>query len=177
MRGTLWIRLNGRRSSGKRDILGYTSVSTADQNVAAQEDRLRQAGAIRVFVDVISGGQLERPGLSALIDHARAGDSLCVTHLDRLERSLKELIETVENLKRITFTCSASRNASTRPRPPASWCSMSSGRLLTSMSRDGSSPSVRATGLRPSENGAGGQGGRHWIGRPSRPRQPSSRLA
>ena len=74
-------------------------MSTADQDVAAQEDRLRQAGAIRVFVDVISGKQFERPGLSELIGHARAGDSLCVTRLDRLGRSLKELLETVENLK------------------------------------------------------------------------------
>ena len=64
--------------------------------MAGQEDRLRQAGAIRVFVDVISGRQFERPGLSALVDHARPGDSLCVT---RLGHSLKELLETVENLK------------------------------------------------------------------------------
>ena len=83
----------------KGDILGYARVSTADQDVAAQEDRLRQAGAIRVFVDVISGKQFERPGLTQLIDHARAGDSLCVTRLDRLGRSLKELLETVEDLK------------------------------------------------------------------------------
>ena len=74
-------------------------MSTADQDVAAQEDRLRQAGAIRVFVDVISGRQFERPGLSELIDHARQGDSLCIIRLDRLGRSLKELLETVENLK------------------------------------------------------------------------------
>ena len=78
------------------DVLGYARVSTAEQDVAAQEDRLRQAGAIRVFVDVISGRQFERPGLSALVDHARPGDSLCVT---RLGRPLKELLETVENLK------------------------------------------------------------------------------
>ena len=74
-------------------------MSTAAQAVAAQEDRLRQADAIRVFVDVISGRQFDRPGLAQLIDHARAGDSLCVTRLDRLGRSLKELLETVENLK------------------------------------------------------------------------------
>ena len=87
------------RTTRKGDILGYARVSTADQDVAAQEDRLHQAGAIRVFVDVISGRQFERPGLSELIDHARAGDSLCVTRLDRLGRSLQELLETVENLK------------------------------------------------------------------------------
>ncbi len=87
------------RTTRKGDILGYARVSTVDQDVAAQEDRLRQAGAIRVFNDVISGRQFERPGLNELIDHARAGDSLCVTRLDRLGRSLKELLETVENLK------------------------------------------------------------------------------
>ena len=83
----------------KGDILGYARVSTAVQDVAAQEDRLRQAGAVRVFVDVISGKQFERPGLTQLIDHTRAGDSLCLTRLDRLGSSLKELLETVENLK------------------------------------------------------------------------------
>ena len=90
---------DGKETARKGDILGYARVSTADQDVAAQEDRLRQAGAIRVFSDVISGKQFERPGLSELIDHARSGDSLCVTRLDRLGRSLKELLETVENLK------------------------------------------------------------------------------
>ena len=68
-----------KETARKGDILGYARMSTAGQDVAAQEDRLRQAGAIRVFVDVISGKQFERPGLSELIDHARAGDSLCVT--------------------------------------------------------------------------------------------------
>ena len=87
------------RAARKGDILSYARVSTTDQDVASQEARLRQAGAIRVFVDVISGQQFERPGLSELIDYARAGDSLCVTRLDRLGRSLKELLETVENIK------------------------------------------------------------------------------
>ena len=87
------------KTTRKGDVLGYARVSTTDQDVAAQEDRLRQAGAIRVFNGVISGKHFERPGLSELIYHARAGDSLCVTRLDRLGRSLKELLETVENLK------------------------------------------------------------------------------
>ena len=81
------------------DVLGYARVSTADQDVAAQEDRLRQAGAVRIFVDVISGRQFERPGMNELIDHARPGDNPCIIRLDRLGRSLKELLETVENLK------------------------------------------------------------------------------
>lgn len=82
------------------DTLGYARVSTADQDLSGQITRLKEAGAIRVFEDVVSGKQFDRPGLSALMDHARAGDSLAITRLDRLGRSLKELLETVENLKK-----------------------------------------------------------------------------
>jgi len=81
------------------DILGYARVSTADQDLTGQITRLNEAGAIRVFEDVISGRQFDRPGLSSLLDHARPGDSLAITRLDRLGRSLKELLETVEALK------------------------------------------------------------------------------
>ena len=83
----------------KGDILGYARVSTADQDLNGQISRLKEAGAIRVFEDVVSGKQFERPGLSSLLDHARTGDNLAITRLDRLGRSLKELLETVENLK------------------------------------------------------------------------------
>ena len=81
------------------DTLGYARVSTADQSVTAQDQRLVEAGAIRVFTDVISGKTFERPGLAQLIDYARPGDRLCITRLDRLGRSLRELLETVDNLK------------------------------------------------------------------------------
>ena len=81
------------------DTLGYARVSTSDQNLDAQRARLVEAGAIRVFTDVISGKRFERPGLAELIDHARPGDRLCVTRLDRLGRSLRELLETVDALK------------------------------------------------------------------------------
>ena len=81
------------------DILGYARVSTSEQSTSAQTERLKEAGAIRVFEDVISGKQFERPGLTELIDHARSGDTLCVVRLDRLGRSLKELLETVDDLK------------------------------------------------------------------------------
>ena len=83
----------------KGDILGYARVSTVDQDVSGQRDRLEAFGAIRVFTDVISGDRAKRPGLAELIDHARPGDSVCVIRLDCLGRSLKELLEIVENLK------------------------------------------------------------------------------
>ncbi|WP_456391182.1 recombinase family protein [Profundibacter sp.] len=81
------------------DILGYARVSTSEQNTSTQTERLKDAGALRVFEDVISGKKFDRPGLASLIDFARPGDSLCVIRLDRLGRSLKELLETVEYLK------------------------------------------------------------------------------
>ena len=81
------------------DTLGYARVSTNDQNPEAQNARLIEAGAIRVFTDVVSGKRFDRPGLAELIDHARPGDRLCVTRLDRLGRSLRELLETVDDLK------------------------------------------------------------------------------
>jgi len=81
------------------DILGYARVSTQQQDLYSQRHRLTAAGAIRIFEDVISGKIFDRPGLEALIAYARPNDLLCVVRLDRLGRSLKELLETVEYLK------------------------------------------------------------------------------
>jgi DNA invertase Pin-like site-specific DNA recombinase len=81
------------------DMLGYARVSTGDQDVAGQELRLTQAGAIKVFTDVRSGRTMDRPGLIALLDYARRGDTLAVVRLDRLGRSLAELLGTVAMLK------------------------------------------------------------------------------
>jgi DNA invertase Pin-like site-specific DNA recombinase len=81
------------------DILGYARVSTGDQDVAGQELRLTGAGAIEVFADVRSGRSMDRPGLAALLGYARRGDTLAVVRLDRLGRSLAELLATVAVLK------------------------------------------------------------------------------
>jgi DNA invertase Pin-like site-specific DNA recombinase len=89
-----------RRKETMADILGYARVSTTDQDLDGQRHRLTDAGAIRIFDDVISGRTFERPGLTTLLDYARHGDVLCVVRLDRLGRSLRELLETVEMLKK-----------------------------------------------------------------------------
>ena len=81
------------------DILGYARVSTGDQDVAGQTMRLEQAGAIKVFTDVKSGKSMDRPGLAELLAYARMGDTLAVVRLDRLGRSLAELLETVKMLR------------------------------------------------------------------------------
>jgi DNA invertase Pin-like site-specific DNA recombinase len=81
------------------DILGYARVSTGDQDVGGQTLRLTQAGATKMFTDVRSGRSTDRPGLAALLDYARTGDTLAVVRLDRLGRSLAELLATVTMLK------------------------------------------------------------------------------
>ena len=81
------------------DVLGYARVSTGDQDVTGQTLRLTQAGAIKVFSDVRSGKTMERPGLEALLAYAREGDTLAVVRLDRLGRSLGELLTVVAMLK------------------------------------------------------------------------------
>lgn len=81
------------------DILGYARVSTGDQDVAGQTIRLEKAGAIKVFTDVMSGKSMQRPGLAELIAYARKGDTLAVVRLDRLGRSLAELLSTVATLR------------------------------------------------------------------------------
>ena len=78
---------------------GYARVSTGDQDVAGQTMRLTEAGAIKVFSDIRSGKTMERPGLEALLAYARKGDTLSVVRLDRLGRSLGELLTTVAMLK------------------------------------------------------------------------------
>jgi DNA invertase Pin-like site-specific DNA recombinase len=81
------------------DILGYARVSTSEQELMGQRERLKEVGAIKIFEDKISGKIFDRPGLNALIAYARPNDILCVVRLDRLGRSLKELLETVSTLK------------------------------------------------------------------------------
>jgi DNA invertase Pin-like site-specific DNA recombinase len=80
-------------------LVGYGRVSTQDQNPAMQEDALRAAGCERLFIETISSGKKERPQLTAALDYVRSGDTLVVWRLDRLARSLRQLIETVELLE------------------------------------------------------------------------------
>lgn len=81
-------------------LIGYARVSTQEQSPRLQLDALTAAGCGKVFVEKASGAQRDRPELKAALDYARdgAGDVLVVWRLDRLARSLKQLIETVEGL-------------------------------------------------------------------------------
>ena len=80
-------------------LIGYARVSTQDQTLALQQDALQQAGCERVFTDTASGASSERMGLEAALGHARAGDTLVVWKLDRLGRSLRHLIDTIQRMQ------------------------------------------------------------------------------
>ena len=80
------------------DLLGYARVSTVEQNASLQLDALKAAGCIKVFTDKASGTLDRRPELDRLLDQLRPGDTVVVWRLDRLGRSLKHLIQLVEDL-------------------------------------------------------------------------------
>ncbi len=79
--------------------VGYSRVSTLDQNLDLQIDNLKKAGCEKIFRDKLSGAKAERPGLESLFEHIRKGDCIVVWKLDRLGRSLKDLIKTITRIE------------------------------------------------------------------------------
>src|SRR5215467_12727857 len=79
--------------------IGYLRVSKHEQNEELQRDALKEAGCEKYFSDIMTGSKFERKGLEQLLAFARSGDTVIVWKLDRLGRSLKDLIETLNLLK------------------------------------------------------------------------------
>jgi len=80
--------------------IGYARVSTLDQDTSLQLDALSAAGCAKVFEDHAYGARADRAGLRQAVDYVREGDILIVWKLDRLGRSLQQLIETVAALEK-----------------------------------------------------------------------------
>ena len=80
-------------------LIGYARVSTHDQHLDQQIDALTQAGCQRIYEEKASGTRTDRPELVKALDYARDGDVLVVWRLDRLGRSLKHLVEVVNDLE------------------------------------------------------------------------------
>src|ERR1700720_4934276 len=78
--------------------LGYARVSTNEQDTAAQVSALKSAGCEKIFREKASGGRWDRPQLLRLLDQLRAGDVLVVWKLDRLSRSLRDVLMLMERL-------------------------------------------------------------------------------
>jgi DNA invertase Pin-like site-specific DNA recombinase len=79
--------------------IGYARVSTEDQHVDLQLDALMQAGCRRMFCDKVSGAGRHRPELLRMLEQLREGDTVVVWKLDRLARSTRELLATVETIR------------------------------------------------------------------------------
>jgi DNA invertase Pin-like site-specific DNA recombinase len=80
-------------------LIGYARVSTQDQNPDLQEDALKKAGCKEIYIDKVTGTAAQRPELEKAKTRLREGDTLVVWRLDRLGRSLKDLIEWVAYLE------------------------------------------------------------------------------
>lgn len=78
--------------------IGYARVSTSGQNLDGQCDSLRQAGCERIYSEKISGAKAQRPELERMLDALREGDTLVITELTRLGRSVKELFAIIERV-------------------------------------------------------------------------------
>ena len=79
-------------------LIGYARVSTQDQNLDLQREAMTKAGCKKVFEDKVSGTRADRPGLANAMEMLREGDTLVVWKLDRLGRSVKQLVDLVGEL-------------------------------------------------------------------------------
>jgi len=89
------VDVNGH-TVGQR--IGYTRVSTVAQMVDQQNSALAATGVTKVFSDVMCGARDDRPGLAALMEYVRDGDTVVVWKLDRLGRNTLHILETVKAL-------------------------------------------------------------------------------
>ena len=79
--------------------LGYARVSTADQDLRLQRQRLKEAGCEKLFEEKAAGARKKRPELEKLLGELRRDDVLVVTRLDRLARSTSELLRIAETIE------------------------------------------------------------------------------
>lgn len=79
--------------------IGYARVSSVGQNLDSQMDALREAGCGKIFTDKMTGSRLDRPGWDQMMAYVRSGDTLVVTELSRMTRSLLDLLETAKVLQ------------------------------------------------------------------------------
>src|SRR4030081_3117353 len=79
-------------------LIGYARVSTNEQDTRAQSSALKTAGCERIFREKAPGGRWNRPELQRLLDQLRKGDVLVVWKLDRLSRSLRDVLTIMERL-------------------------------------------------------------------------------
>lgn len=78
--------------------IGYVRVSTKEQNTARQEELMKVLGVDKIYIDQMSGKDMERPALQDMMKFAREGDSVIVESISRFARNTKDLLELTEQL-------------------------------------------------------------------------------
>jgi DNA invertase Pin-like site-specific DNA recombinase len=86
-------------SSPPSHRIGYARVSSVGQNLDSQMDALQPAGCGKIFADTRTGSRMQRPGWEQVLAYVRSGDTLVVTELSRMTRSLLHLLETAQTLE------------------------------------------------------------------------------
>jgi DNA invertase Pin-like site-specific DNA recombinase len=81
-------------------LIGYARVSTQDQNLGLQCEALTKVGCTKILEDKLSGSRADRPGFANTLEMLRDGDTLVVWKLDRLGRSVKNLVDLVGSLEK-----------------------------------------------------------------------------
>jgi DNA invertase Pin-like site-specific DNA recombinase len=96
---SLFARIFATLSTSSKMKIGYARVSTLEQNLELQLQALKKAGCRRTFREKISAGNRNRPEFQRMLDQIRAGDTIVVWKLDRLARSTRDLLETMETIQ------------------------------------------------------------------------------
>ena len=79
--------------------IGYARVSTQEQDLTLQLDALQVAGCSQIYQEKITGAKRERPELQKVLEQLREGDVIVIWKLDRLARSLKDLVDLVNQIQ------------------------------------------------------------------------------
>jgi DNA invertase Pin-like site-specific DNA recombinase len=96
---SLFARIFATLSTSSKMKIGYARVSTLEQNLELQLQALKKAGCRRTFREKISAGNRNRPEFQRMLDQIRTGDTIVVWKLDRLARSTRDLLETMETIQ------------------------------------------------------------------------------
>src|ERR1051326_1667781 len=97
--------------------IGYARVSTQDQKLDLQLKALKKAGCQKIFREKVSGWMRERPEFQRMLDQLRPGDTIVVWKLDRLARSTRDLLNTMEMIMKVAVSSNLSRSPGpTQPR-------------------------------------------------------------
>ena len=92
--------LGGFLDKSNSNKIGYARVSTMTQNLDSQLDDLKKRGCTKIFSDKVSGAKDIRPGWDQLVEYLRPGDTLVVTELSRMTRSLMHLLQLVKEFEK-----------------------------------------------------------------------------